>query len=248
MSSLKCSTTVTEQIVFGVAYPSLVFVGILANAAVICVILGSKKMRNSASAVFPLNLAIADITFVLAISLPKAANWVNWRDWTNFKMWDENCQLELNAPLCPILYFGLETSYYVSTLTFYAICALRYYCIMYPFKVKNMFSVRRLLLSVLILWVVISIHESPHIILNWDLFTEKQSVIIPCSSILNYNYSWYKVSRRVIQTVWSTLFVATLFFYARMAAVLSRSNEKLHIVDGNKMRALKQLTLCVAAL
>ncbi|KAI1703658.1 hypothetical protein DdX_14797 [Ditylenchus destructor] len=76
--------------------------------------------------------AIADILFIATISLPKAINRISWNDWTNFSLWHENCQLRLRAPFCPLMYFLLETAYYVSTLTFYAICAKRFFRLSTP--------------------------------------------------------------------------------------------------------------------
>ncbi|KAI1702650.1 7 transmembrane receptor (rhodopsin family) domain-containing protein [Ditylenchus destructor] len=241
---MECAITTADRIVYGVIYPILVLIGLLANFTVILVILSSKKMRHASAAIFPLNLAIADILFIATVSLPKAINWINWNDWTHFTLWDENCQLRLRAPLCPLMYFLLETAYYVSTLTFYAICAQRYISIMYPFQAQWICSTRRILLVVALLWLVFAIHESHHIFRNLQVFTQHRSETIKCSSLLDNDALWYKVTRFVMDAIWYTLFGVTMFFYLRMFCVL-RKNCTQNIVHTKKKKAMVTLTHCL---
>ena len=88
------------------------FIGILGNGLVIVVILVDRKMRNSVTNVFIMNLAVADLLIML-FGIPEIVQFMLNRGWL------------IGEPVCKINRFVLVVSLYVSILSLVTVCIER---------------------------------------------------------------------------------------------------------------------------
>ena len=90
-------------------------IGILGNSLVIVVILLDKKMRNSVTNIFIMNLAVADLLIML-FGVPEIVQFMLNRGWL------------IGEAFCKINRFTLVVSLYVSILSLVTVCIERWVC------------------------------------------------------------------------------------------------------------------------
>ena len=86
--------------------------GIVGNFLVIYVILSDRKMRNSVTNLFIMNLALADF-LIMVFGVPEIVQFMMDRGWL------------LGEPMCRVQRFVLVTSLYASVMTLVSVCVER---------------------------------------------------------------------------------------------------------------------------
>ncbi|KAH6938525.1 hypothetical protein HPB50_010271 [Hyalomma asiaticum] len=86
--------------------------GVLGNAFVVCAVLGDRDMRSSVTNLFILNLALSDLTILLAC-VPDIVLFIRNRGW------------ELGLGMCRALRFIEVMALYASVMTLVSVCVER---------------------------------------------------------------------------------------------------------------------------
>ncbi|KAL1431173.1 hypothetical protein MTO96_014556 [Rhipicephalus appendiculatus] len=86
--------------------------GVLGNAFVVCAVLGDRDMRSSVTNLFILNLALSDLTILLAC-VPDIVLFIRNRGW------------ELGLGMCRALRFVEVMALYASVMTLVSVCVER---------------------------------------------------------------------------------------------------------------------------
>ncbi|KAI1707485.1 7 transmembrane receptor (rhodopsin family) domain-containing protein [Ditylenchus destructor] len=138
--------------IFGGTLGIVTWVGIVANIFVLVAILGDRKMRNSAMNLLLMNLAVTDLLYLITFT----STWVPVVIY-GLHVWF------LPWYMCPIVRWLTNVLLDGSVGTYTAICLERYVAIVKPMKAKQVCSKRNMLLSILVIWTVSLIFESPNI-------------------------------------------------------------------------------------
>ncbi|KAI1702615.1 7 transmembrane receptor (rhodopsin family) domain-containing protein [Ditylenchus destructor] len=125
---------------------TVLFVGINANVVVLIAILGDKKMRKSATSLLLLNLAVADLLYLIVVLL-----------WIAFTP-------DLRAVLCPSYKWIHNSLLLGSVETYTAISLERYIALVHPMKVKHLCCRRNVLISMFLIWITAFLLESPTVL------------------------------------------------------------------------------------
>lgn len=112
MGPMKQPAKFETVVILSVLFFVVGFVGILGNSLVIIVILIDRKMRNSVTNLFIMNLAVADLLIML-FGIPEIVQFMLNRGWL------------LGAILCKLDRFILVLSLYVSVLSLVSVCIER---------------------------------------------------------------------------------------------------------------------------
>lgn len=105
-------------------------VGIFGNILVICVILLDRKMRQSVTNIFIMNLAIADF-LIMAFGVPEIILFRLNNGWTFGVTW------------CKINRYILVVALYTSVLSLLSVCVERYVSNSYPYFSKCCFCLKK---------------------------------------------------------------------------------------------------------
>ncbi|KAK3607914.1 hypothetical protein CHS0354_036740 [Potamilus streckersoni] len=116
-------------------------VGLLGNFLVIIVVLLDRKMRQSVTNIFIMNLAVADF-FIMLFGIPEIVQFMMNRGWL------------LGTVVCKINRFVLVVALYVSILSLVSVCIERFVAIVYPIKAHILCGRRKIIITVLIIWPI----------------------------------------------------------------------------------------------
>ncbi|KAI1711834.1 7 transmembrane receptor (rhodopsin family) domain-containing protein [Ditylenchus destructor] len=153
------------------------FVGINANMVILIAILGDRKMRNSRTNMLLLNLAVADILYLVAIIV-----------WAMISFHAAH----LNVYLCPYMSWIDSSLLLASIETYTAISLERYIAVVHPFMFKHLCSKRNVFLAMALIWITALVLESPAIFqyqyLPTDNFQYLQSFWHTIDAVKNQSY------------------------------------------------------------
>ncbi|KAH3830575.1 neuropeptide receptor 15-like [Dreissena polymorpha] len=116
-------------------------VGLIGNSLVIIVILLDRKMRQSVTNIFIMNLATADFLIML-VGVPEIIQFMMNRGWL------------LGEALCRINRFIVVVSLYVSILSLVSVCIERFVAIVYPLKAHLLCGRKKIVFAILLIWPV----------------------------------------------------------------------------------------------
>ncbi|CAN0346499.1 unnamed protein product [Lampetra planeri] len=136
----------TVQSLLIVAYSVIIVISLFGNALVCHVVIKNKRMQ-SATSMFIVNLAIADIMITTLNTPFTLVRFVN-NNWV------------FGKTMCHVSRFAQYCSLHVSTLTLTAIALDRYQVIMHPLKQRM--SILNGILCVAIIWVLATVFSLPH--------------------------------------------------------------------------------------
>ena len=125
----------------------VIFCALVGNLAVICVIIGQKKMRTTLN-VFVFNLAISDVMFV-SIGLPFVAYRYAAATW------------ELGNAICGLHNYVISTAVYVSVYTMAAVAIFRCRMMTKSNVSSNNLSLNWSVLCILLIWLVMLLANVP---------------------------------------------------------------------------------------
>ncbi|XP_077553017.1 neuropeptide receptor 15-like [Haemaphysalis longicornis] len=125
--------------------------GVLGNAFVVCAVLGDRDMRGSVTNLFILNLALSDLTIMLAC-VPDIVLFIRNRGW------------ELSLGLCKALRFLEVMALYASVMTLVSVCVERYVAIVHPMRAHLLCCRKRVLLAIAVLWPLSALLSVPNLI------------------------------------------------------------------------------------
>ncbi|XP_074650446.1 neuropeptide receptor 15-like [Tubulanus polymorphus] len=128
-----------EMIGIAVAFIVVGVIGIVGNLLVIYAILSDKKMRSSATNLFIMNLAIADLMLMI-FTVPEIVMFLINDGWM------------MGLVMCKLERFVLVLAAYSSVLTLVSVCVERYVAIVYPIKAHIFCSRKRILLVIGMIW------------------------------------------------------------------------------------------------
>ncbi|KAL3097866.1 hypothetical protein niasHS_000601 [Heterodera schachtii] len=195
---------------FGSLIAFVTFVGVLANAFVVVAVAGDKKMRRSPMNLLLLNLAVADLLYLLAFTPFWASMSVHGDGGWHFP-----------ESFCPIGRYLSNCLLIVSIFTYVAICVERFVAIVHPMHAQVWCTRSRALLAVLGLWTFVMAYQLPYLALFQTQPAPWNVEMRICRSRLAGKSSlWraYKWSEFVLTYALPVLLSASL--YARICRVL----------------------------
>ena len=136
-----------DQIIVPIVFCLITLVGVIGNSLVICVILTRNKMR-SATNLLLLNLAIADVTFVI-ICPPFTAYQQAILHWP------------FGDITCKLMHYLVNVSAYVTIYTLVLIAIIRYLTIVHNQRTVRIRSVSNVTLMMICIWVLMLVVNTP---------------------------------------------------------------------------------------
>ncbi|KAL4227223.1 Olfactory receptor [Mactra antiquata] len=114
-------------------------IGLLGNSLVIIVVLFDRKMRQSVTNIFIMNLATADF-IIMFVGVPEIVQFMMDQGW------------HLGPVLCKINRFVLVVCLYVSILSLVFVCVERFVAIVYPLKAHIFCGRKKIVFAILLIW------------------------------------------------------------------------------------------------
>ncbi|KAI3416020.1 hypothetical protein GPALN_005576 [Globodera pallida] len=212
--------TVSPQfsLLFGSLIGVVTFIGVLANGLVVVAVVGDSKMRRSPMNLLLLNLAIADLLYLLAFTPFWASMSVHGDGGWHFP-----------ESFCPIGRYLSNSLLVVSIFTYVAICVERFVAIVHPMHAAVWCTRSRALLAILGLWTFSMAYQFPYLALFQTQPAPWNGEMRICRSRLAGKSSlWraYKWSEFVLTYAFPV--VLSAFLYARICRVLWAKNNILH--------------------
>lgn len=128
-------------IILSILFIFIGVLGIVGNSLVITVILIDRKMRQSVTNVFIMNLAIADLLIMISF-IPDIIQFILNRGWL------------LGVGMCKFNRYILVTCLYVSVLSLVSVCIERFVAIVFPIKAQILCNRRKNFIVVSLIWYV----------------------------------------------------------------------------------------------
>ena len=149
------------QITIPIVFAVIVLVGILGNALFIYVIISKKKLQTPTNLLL-LNLAIADVSFLLVCGTFTVVHYalLTW---------------PLGDALCRIIQYLLYTTAYVTVYTLIAVSAVRYVTVVYGPKAAFIRRKRNIVVLIVAIWVVFMMAKVPILVVHGVSFDDKTS-------------------------------------------------------------------------
>ncbi|ELU05381.1 hypothetical protein CAPTEDRAFT_54029, partial [Capitella teleta] len=199
------------QFVVPVVFGLTSLLGIIGNSLVIYVILSRKKMRTVTN-ILLLNLAFADLAFVLVIP-----------NFTAFQYATENWIF--GGAFCKIMHYLVNVTAYVTVYTLVLISVVRYATIVKGMATVRLRTKKNIVIAILSIWVVVLILNTP-VILSYGINKPKPGV-----------YACVHISLKHAQKIFSTFFVFAYLLPLIVIAILSICI--LHHLRSQRPTALK---------
>ncbi|XP_005091615.1 neuropeptide receptor 15 [Aplysia californica] len=177
--AMSFASTVAFPLIFSI----IVLVGIAGNCLVIVVILRDSKMRKSKTNLLIINLAVADVT-IMTFGIPEIAMFVMNRGWL------------LGLTACKLNRFTLVFALYSSVISLVILCCERFIGIVFPFKVRELCTRKKIVGIIMVTWPVSALCALPVLLYNVTVQTgpnmEHCKILLPGSnkrrSFLLYKY------------------------------------------------------------
>jgi 7 transmembrane receptor (rhodopsin family) len=124
------------------------FIGVIGNALVIYVILSKRQMRTVTN-ILLLNLAIADLCFVLIVPPMTAYTIIHDSKW-----W-------LGLVACKLMHYVTNVSGYVTVYTLVLVSAVRYMTVVHGVTTARLRTIRNVVIMIVTIWVTMLAANSP---------------------------------------------------------------------------------------
>ena len=153
------------QVIVPLLFCSVTVVGVAGNTLVIYVVF-FKKVAHTATNLLLLNLAIADLSFVVICPPFTAYRYalVSWR---------------LGGIACKLMHYLLNVTVYVTIYTLVAIAVVRYMTIVYSYQTKHMRTKRNIIFVCVGIWALFSICNLP-IVFLYDVIEDSENNWVDC--------------------------------------------------------------------
>lgn len=148
--------TVVVPVLFGLVS----FIGVVGNSLVIYVILSNQRMRTVTNFLL-LNLALADLSFVIVIPPFTAYEYVEYRQ----PSWP------FGAGLCKLLHYLVNVTAYVTVYTLVVISIVRYMTVVHNARTVHLRTKRNVIVIIIAIWVLMLLLNVP-ILLSYGVTTE----------------------------------------------------------------------------
>ena len=155
-------------IVVPTAYGLVSLIGIIGNVLVIYVILSKQKMRTQTN-ILLLNLALADLSFVLIVPPVTAYYWA-------VNVW------YFGTVLCKAMQYLLNVTAYVTVYTLVLISVVRYLTIVYSTETMRFRTKQNMVIMNILIWVIMLAVNIPVLLsynVSADDYGQNQCVISP---------------------------------------------------------------------
>ena len=170
-----------------IVFTVIFLLGIFGNSLVIHVILSRRRMRT-VSNLFLMNLAFADLTFIL-ICVPTTALNYAMESWP------------LGLIMCKINQYLLFVTVYVTIYTLVMISAIRFLAVVFPLESSNLRTRKNALICIVVIWMVMLAVNIP--------------ILISCKM---YTYDYHGETRSVCLIDPSPTFEKAKLYYASFFA------------------------------
>lgn len=189
--------------------------GLIGNSLVIIVIVLDRKMRQSLTNIFIMNLAAADFVIML-VGIPEIVQFMMNRGWL------------LGAALCKVNRYVLVVSLYVSILSLVFVCIERFVAIVYPLKAHILCGRRKIVFAILFIWPVSLAFGLPTMIYNTLTFPHPSVPYEHC--FIMFPERQYHQVFEYVQFVFFYFIPVTVqvILYAVIGKKLYASTEELH--------------------
>ncbi|XP_021370661.1 neuropeptide receptor 15-like [Mizuhopecten yessoensis] len=135
------STSVQAVVGLSLLFFIIEIVGIVGNSLVVIVVLLDRKMRQSVTNIFIMNLAVSD-WMIMVFGIPEIVQVMLNRGWV------------LGPVLCKFNRFVLVVSLYASILSLVSVCIERFVAIVHPIKAQILCNRRKNAIAVMLVWIV----------------------------------------------------------------------------------------------
>ncbi|XP_061172379.1 neuropeptide receptor 15-like isoform X2 [Saccostrea echinata] len=152
-SSLDPPVSLGTIITLSILFFIIGVLGIVGNSLVITVILIDRKMRQSVTNVFIMNLAIADL-FIMVFFVPDIIQFILNRGWM------------IGVGMCKFNRYIQVTCLYVSVLSLVSVCIERFVAIVFPIKAQILCNRRKNFIVVSLIWSVGIMYGLPTALYN----------------------------------------------------------------------------------
>ncbi|KAF7638015.1 hypothetical protein Mgra_00002468 [Meloidogyne graminicola] len=199
------------SLIFGSLIGGVTIIGLIANILVVIAILSDKKMRKSSMNLLLLNLAIADLLYLLAFT----------PFWLSMSIYGD-VGWHFSDMFCPIARFLGNIFLVISILTYLAICIERYIAIVHPIAMHtSVWCTRsRVLVVAFGIWVFAMAYQFPYLVV-FNVFTLPDKQMRVCRNPLASKSKLWKIYK------WSEFLltyvlpiVISVLLYSRICRVL----------------------------
>uniref|UniRef100_A0A915D104 G-protein coupled receptors family 1 profile domain-containing protein n=1 Tax=Ditylenchus dipsaci TaxID=166011 RepID=A0A915D104_9BILA len=191
--------------------------GIFANVLVILAICLDKKMRNTGTNLLLMNLAIADLFYLItftAIWLPMV--YYGSGGWY------------LPAFLCPFERYISNLLIIVSIFTFMAIAIERFIAIVLPIQAANLCSRKKVTWTIAFIWLFVIVFQLPYYVLyeSHDITGIKEASW--CGNLYSATFFWSTFKWVEFSLSYALPIILSIGLYTKIYFVLWRKNDFIH--------------------
>ncbi|XP_053197590.1 galanin receptor 2a [Scomber japonicus] len=149
-SSFNSSSWKAESVVISLGFSLIFLLGTVGNSLVLAVLLRNGQMNTKTTNLFILNLAVADLCFIV-FCVPFQATIYTLDEWV------------FGPVVCKVVHFVIFLTMYASIFTLAAVSLDRYLAICYPLRSREMRTPKNALTSIGLVWVLALVFSGPYL-------------------------------------------------------------------------------------
>ncbi|CAK5020641.1 unnamed protein product [Meloidogyne enterolobii] len=204
------------SLIFGSLIGGVTVVGLTANILVVIAILSDRKMRKSPMNLLLLNLAIADLLYLLAFT----------PFWLSMSVYGDG-GWHFSDMFCPIARFFGNIFLVISILTYLAICIERYVAIVHPIAMHtSVWCTRsRVLVIAFGIWVFAMAYQFPYLVVFQVFDIPEKNLRVCRNPLASKSKIWkiYKWSEFLL--TYALPIIISVLLYSRICRVLWFKNK-----------------------
>uniref|UniRef100_A0A1I8AXP4 C3H1-type domain-containing protein n=1 Tax=Meloidogyne hapla TaxID=6305 RepID=A0A1I8AXP4_MELHA len=205
------------SLIFGSLIGGVTIVGLTANILVVIAILSDRKMRKSPMNLLLLNLAIADLLYLLAFT----------PFWLSMSVYGDG-GWHFSDMFCPIARFFGNIFLVISILTYLAICIERYVAIVHPIAMHtSVWCTRsRVLVIAFGIWVFAMAYQFPYLVV-FQVFNIPEKHLRVCRNPLASKSKIWKIYKwSEFLLTYALPIIISVLLYSRICRVLWSKSSK----------------------
>ncbi|XP_062298929.1 galanin receptor 2a [Scomber scombrus] len=149
-SSFNSSSWKAESVVISLGFSLIFLLGTVGNSLVLAVLLRNGQMNTKTTNLFILNLAVADLCFIV-FCVPFQATIYTLDEWV------------FGPVVCKVVHFVIFLTMYASIFTLAAVSLDRYLAICYPLRSREMRTPKNALTSIGVVWALALVFSGPYL-------------------------------------------------------------------------------------
>ncbi|ELT93650.1 hypothetical protein CAPTEDRAFT_113004 [Capitella teleta] len=202
--------SVTVPLLFGI----ITLIGVIGNSLVIYVILSRKRM-HSVTNILLLNLAVADLSFVMVIPPFTAYQFAK-------------SQWPFGDAVCKLMHYLVNVTAYVTVYTLVLISAIRYMTIVHHTATAQLRTKRKVILMIIGIWSLMLLLNSPVMVVY-----SSQSV---SATVSDCNHNSLSAARYLFTTFFTFAYLIPLLIIGVLSVCILYyiQSQKVSLVDKNR--------------